>query len=240
MKFLLRILTLTMLSACGVGCRDSSGASGAGSGPGSAHRYRISQPAPEEVTDSATALLDSCDAAGIPLRDALVSTPREVAIETLLQRPVHPSVHSWFVWMDGLGLPEKVRRPLEFPPGAAFLSRAGVRDLAKQTSTELLGAPGFEGSQLVPVSGLVATVSVECDAESPLYGAVVASSERGWNGAQFYPSLVSYLNFLRACVQEEAIIWDGDRDMLVVDFQKVRVIEAELGVTSAFPAGEDE
>lgn len=87
---------------------------------------------------------------------------------------------------------------------------------------------------------MLATVSVECDPASPLYGAVVASSERGWNGAQFYPSLVAYLNFLRACVQEEALIWDGDRDMLVVDFQKLRVIEGELGVTSAFPAGGDE
>lgn len=240
MKFLLRTLTLTMLSVCGVGCRDSSGASGLGPSPGSAHHYRISQPAPEEVADSAAALLASCDAAGIPLRDALVSTPREGAIETLLQRPVHPSVHNWFVWMDGLGLPERVRRPLEFPPGAAFLPKTGVRDLAKQSSTELLGAPGFEGSQLVPVSGMLATVSVECDPASPLYGAVVASSERGWNGAQFYPSLVAYLNFLRACVQEEALIWDWDRDMLVVDFQKLRVIEGELGVTSAFPAGGDE
>lgn len=230
MKFLLRILTLTMLSACGVGCRDSSGA---GSGSGGPHRYHISRPAPGDVADSATALLESCDAAGIPLRDALVSTPQEGAIEALLQRSVHPSVHSWFVWMDGLGLPAKVRRPLEFPPGASFLSRAGVRDLTQQSSADHFGAPGFEGSQLVPVSGLVATVSVECDPASPLYGAVVASSERGWNGAQFYPSLVSYLNFLRACVQEEAIIWDGNRDMLVVDFQKVRVIEAELGVTSA-------
>lgn len=242
MKFLLRILTLTLLSVCGVGCRDSSGASGMGSVSGSSsdHRYRISQPAPEDVAGSAKALLDSCDAAGIPLRDALVSTPREVAIETLLQRAVHPSVQSWFVWMDGLGLPGKARRPLEFPPGAAFLPRTGVRDLTRQTPSELFGAPGFEGSQLVPISGPVATVSVECDPESPLYGAVVATSERGWNGAQFYPSLVSYLNFLRACVQEDAIIWDGSRDMLVVDFQKVRVIEAELGVTSALPTGESE
>ena len=87
---------------------------------------------------------------------------------------------------------------------------------------------------------MLATVSVECDPASPLYGAVVASSERGWNGVQFHPSLVAYLNFLRACVQEEAISWDGDRDMLIVDFQKVRVIDAELGITTAHPGEPEE
>ena len=133
MKLILQVIVVTMLSAWGVGCRDSAGANGSGVGA-----YQISQPAPDNVAEAARALLASCDDSGIPLRDSLVSTPGEQPLDALLGQPVHPSVQSWFAWMDSLALPATSRRPLEFPPGATFLSRRGVQELVAQRTWERL------------------------------------------------------------------------------------------------------
>lgn len=231
MKLLVQLMVMGCLTISGVGCKDSSGASG----PSDGWEYRPQVPAPADVRAAAQALLVSCDEAGIPWRESLTSHPGHPAISTIVGHPVHPSVESWFDWQDSLGLPESPRQYVELPSGGAFLPRSRVQAVLAEVSAEDLGAAGFPGKKLVPVAGTSMWVSVECDPESPRYGAVVVSSERGWMGAQFYPSLAAYLNYLRACVQEEAVIWDRARGTLVLDQQRIREIEAEIGVATQVP-----
>ncbi|HSJ02229.1 MAG: hypothetical protein ACAI34_16440 [Verrucomicrobium sp.] len=234
MKYAALILTIFGLALLGMatGCRDSGEQRPKPTAP---KAYHPQAPASVDVTVAADAFLDACDQAQIPVREMLVSTPSLPPLTDLLGHPVHPSVHSWFVWMDGLRLPENPRRIVELPAGGAFLSRKGVMDLVRRGGREKLGAEGFPGSLLVPIGATLTVVSVECDPHSPRYGAVVVSSERGWNGAQFFPSLESYLNFLRACVQEEAIVWSEQHEMLLIDYQKIETIEEELGVVGSLP-----